>query len=481
MREKEMQQQLKNVFDNLKKLLLEDLKSSYVLLWKLLFTFSIVGRANYRRMPNMKTFSQGILRTPKLQKVDYEEIKYRSRVRRMELEKIMEVENEGNDLNKTYKEHTKNRLWDGIISFIKQDKNATLYIIFSLGLGLSEMIKRHFPELKFLTFQDSSTEISYNQHPNSFYQNLTHLILSDCGNLKYAFPSFIAKSLHQLQHLKIHNCKVLEEIVAKEGANEDDNFVFPHINSDLEELKLKNKLRWTEWQGRSKTLEIRYDYELANIPVGLLRRFENVEVLLLNSCEYKEIFSCRKDEKQMQITSGPSPTSFQYLKVLSLYSCTGLMKLITPSMAGSLVHLIEMSIEYCGMLIEIVENEGDATTTTTEIVFDNLKKLSLEGLVSLTCFCSGNYYFNFPSLKEFMIHNCPNMKTFSKGILSTPKLQKVNCQISNNDFHQGELMEVENELNKTIQGAYKKQVDSNLKELTLSGRDIISIWEGEFP
>ncbi|XP_031258428.1 uncharacterized protein LOC116116503 [Pistacia vera] len=44
-------------------------------------------------------------------------------------------------------------------------------------------------------------------------------------------------------------------------------------------------------------------------------------------------------------------------------------------------------------------------------------------------------------------------------------------------------MEVENKgngLTAIIQQEHKKEVDSNLEELTLSGRDIILIWEGEF-
>ncbi|XP_031260483.1 uncharacterized protein LOC116118633 isoform X2 [Pistacia vera] len=141
------------------------------------------------------------------------------------------------------------------------------------------------------------------------------------------------------------------------------------------------------------------------------------------------------------------------------------MKLITPSTARSLVQLRDMSIFNCEMLIEIVENEGegDATTTTTEIVFNNLKKLSLENLNSLTFFCSGNYSFNFPSLEELIIKYCPNMKTFSRGILSTPKLHKIDYERKEKD-----LENKGNELNTTIQQAHKT-------------KDIIRIWQGELP
>ncbi|XP_031260473.1 uncharacterized protein LOC116118621 [Pistacia vera] len=258
------------------------------------------------------------------------------------------------------------------------------------------------------------------------------------------------------------------------------------------------------WQSQSKVLYINYD-KSASIALGILHKFENLKELKLFGCKYREIFSCGKEEKHTgrpthkQIKSlsdlpnlevldvhycdrlmslVPFSASLQNLKVLSVTSCEGLMKLMTPSMARSLVQLRDMSISYCEMLIEIVENEGegDATTTTTEIVFNNLKKLSLEQLESLTFFCSGNYSVNFPSLEELIIKYCPNMKTFSRGILSTPKLHKIDYERKEKDLENGG-----SELNTTIQQADKTKVDSNLTALRLSERDIIRIWQGELP
>ncbi|XP_031258417.1 uncharacterized protein LOC116116492 [Pistacia vera] len=358
---------------------------------------------------------------------------------------------------------------------------------------------------------------------SSSYQNLTRFILMSCGKIKYVFPYSIVKSLHTLQHLEIMDCEVLEEIVAEEeGAKTTVNFAFPQvtylrleklpnlaafysgihtcelpmlkrlvvkecekftskylsfqensfhipepkslclehkINFDLEELELM--IKWTQitWQSRFKTLSIKFD-ESANISLELLQRFENLEVLQLAGCIYKQIFSCGKDEKHMQITLGPSLASFQNLRVLNVSWCIELMKLMTPSTARSLVQLRELNVEGCEMVIEIVENEGDATMNT-EIVFENLKKLLFRRLETLICFCSGNYSFNYPSLEELTIGECPNMKTFSQGILSTPKLHKVNYERFNETSMKWEkIKEVENEgndLNKSIQGAYKKQ------------------------
>ncbi|XP_031285180.1 probable disease resistance protein At4g27220 [Pistacia vera] len=234
---------------------------------------------------------------------------------------------------------------------------------------------------------------------SSSYQNLTSFILWGCRKIKYVFPSSIAKSLQTLQHLEIMHCEVLEEIVEEEEEAKDVNFAFPQvtflelqnlpklaafypgihtcelpmlkrleikkcekftskylsfqenslhipepkplclehkINSNLEDLSLKNKLTRITWESQFKTLEIIYD-KSANIPLGLLYRFENLENLQLYSCGYKEMFSCGKDEKQMQITLGPSLAFFQNVKVLNVRECRELMKLMTPSTARSLV------------------------------------------------------------------------------------------------------------------------------------------------
>ncbi|XP_044477886.1 probable disease resistance protein At4g27220 isoform X2 [Mangifera indica] len=389
-------------------------------------------------------------------------------------------------------------------------------------------------DLKLLTLKDdNSIEICYNQHPTSFYQNLTHLTLRNCENIKYVFPSYIVKSLHQLQQLKIQNCKVLKEIIAKEdGATAVIDFVFPNITSlkleDLPELtafylgkytlelpKLKellvkdctkylsfkknnvetkhdilapksilqnNKINFNLelfqlydgetnicWHGQFKTLTINKDNS-ANIPLRLFQRFENVRELRLFSNQYIDIKS-PYDLPNLEVLDVYFHNRlmnlvlfsvfFQNLKVLKVSSCHGLMKLFTPSMARSLVQLRELSISYCKMLTEIVENEGDAITSS-EIVFNSLNKLSLEWLYSLTCFCSGNYSFTFPSLEELKIENCVNLDIFCQGSLSTPKLDRV--LYKSLGFH-NEYVNVmtqaeigENDLNTTIQQKHKKEI-----------------------
>ncbi|KAL5769653.1 hypothetical protein ACOSP7_013807 [Xanthoceras sorbifolium] len=60
-----------------------------------------------------------------------------------------------------------------------------------------------------------------------------------------------------------------------------------------------------------------------------------------------------------------------------------------------------------------------------KIIFSSLKSLSLEFLIGLKSFCSWNFTLEFPSLEELTVFSCPNIKIFSRGNLTTPKLQKV--------------------------------------------------------
>ena len=95
------------------------------------------------------------------------------------------------------------------------------------------------------------------------------------------------------------------------------------------------------------------------------------------------------------------------------------------------------------MVQEIVASEADVGED--EIVFIQLKYLTLHALPRLKSFCSGSYVFNFPSLEQVIVRECPNMKIFAQEVLATQKLWRIQT---------GEFQykcEWEGDLNKTIQ------------------------------
>ncbi|TYH00377.1 hypothetical protein ES288_A10G271200v1 [Gossypium darwinii] len=117
-----------------------------------------------------------------------------------------------------------------------------------------------------------------------------------------------------------------------------------------------------------------------------------------------------------------SSSSLQNLTTLNVYSCKMMTNLVTPSVIKNCVQLTTMRVEYCTKMTEIVGNEGDYHQT---IVVSKLKCLELSNLQSLTSFCPGNYTFNFPCLEELIVAQCPRLKIFSEGVLSTPQLRRV--------------------------------------------------------
>ena len=119
----------------------------------------------------------------------------------------------------------------------------------------------------------------------------------------------------------------------------------------------------------------------------------------------------------------PSSTSFQNLTNMVVSRCNNLKIVLTSLIAKTLVRLRYMKIKSCDRITGIVL--GDDVAKDEVITFRELKELKLVDLESLTSFCSGNCAFKFPSLERLVVDDCPDMKIFSEGKLSTPKLHKV--------------------------------------------------------
>ena len=120
-----------------------------------------------------------------------------------------------------------------------------------------------------------------------------------------------------------------------------------------------------------------------------------------------------------------SSTSFHNLKDLVVHDCDVLISLLTPLTARTLVHLKNIEIKDCKRMTEIVANEGSEAEAGDEIAFNNLKSLQLNNLPSLTAFHLGNRTIKFPSLYYVDVDNCPKLKIFCSGVISTPELTHI--------------------------------------------------------
>ena len=217
---------------------------------------------------------------------------------------------------------------------------------------------------------------------------------------------------------------------------------------------------------RLKVIEVTsFPGESAHLPSHFIQSFPSLEKLILSDAFSEEtilhelkhpvvedplIVDAFKNLETLQVLECSrmkvlmsSSASFQSLTTLEVSKCHGLMNLMTASVARSLEQLKRMNIKECEIVQEIVASEADAPKD--EIEFSKLKYLTLHALPSLKSFCSGPYAFNFPSLEEVIIRECPSMKIFAQGVLATQKLWRI--QTGEFEYE----WEWEGDLNKTIE------------------------------
>ncbi|KAB5529266.1 hypothetical protein DKX38_019347 [Salix brachista] len=320
--------------------------------------------------------------------------------------------------------------------------------------------------------------------PKFVFPKTSSFILRDLPELKSFYPGRHTSEWPVLKKIDVYCCDEVPTFDPELQSTQDQLgiqvqqplFSFEKVIPNLEELSLNVKDAAKVCQGqfsadlfhKVRVLELQsFDDAAAEFPFSILNIFHNLEKLVVTSGNFKELFPCQLvDEEEHTlarirclglvdlpdlekiwnqdlrvdqllqnletlevrtcdslINLAPSASSFGNLTALEVEDCEALKYLVTSSTARSLVQLSVMSIKECKMVTEIVASNGDEAGN--EIIFRKLESLKLDCLASLTSFCSVDFTFRFPCLTEVIVTNCPKMKTFSLGILSTPKLPKV--------------------------------------------------------
>ncbi|GAY62531.1 hypothetical protein CUMW_218560 [Citrus unshiu] len=400
--------------------------------------FPSLERVSTTHCPNMKTFSQGILSTPKLYKVQV--------IKKEEGELYHREGNLNSTIQKCYKE---------MIGF----------------RDIEHLQLSHFPRLR---------EIWHGQAlPVSFFNNLRELVVDDCTNMSSAIPANLIRCLNNLGRLQVRNCDSLEEVLHLEELSAKEEHIgplFPRLFS-LRLIDLPKLKRFCNFTGNlielpelwSLTVENCPDMEtfISNSVVHVttdnkepqkltseenfllahqvqplfdekvafpklmklkLSGLPNVLHLWKENAESNKVFAnltslkiseCSKLQKLV-----PASWHLENLATLKVSKCHELINLLTLSTSESLVNLERMKITDCKMMEEIIQSQVGEEAEDC-IVFWKLEYLGLDRLPSLTSFCLANYALEFPSLEHVVVRQCPTMKVFSQGVVDAPKLNKL--------------------------------------------------------
>ncbi|KAK2639060.1 hypothetical protein Ddye_026855 [Dipteronia dyeriana] len=278
-------------------------------------------------------------------------------------------------------------------------------------------------------------------------QSLTVVEVKWCNKLRYLFTLSLARSLLQLEQLKVWRCGSLEHIVEIKEAEENvggggNDIMFPKLRKlrlgelkncinfcsqnysstwpALQELTLYLPLNSTTSfvaqlkanvlqtsKERLRVLEVGISDQLCNTVLAqLIHGFRNLEKLkirdprvqVLSQLEIslpslKVLYLYQLQELEC-LCKGPTHLlSLPNLKRLEVFNCDRLRHMFSPSLARNFMQLEELIISWCGELEEIF-NEDDAAEYNQTLLKDHLQWRLL-----------------FPNLSSIFIRRCDKLKS----------------------------------------------------------------------
>ncbi|KAG6650874.1 hypothetical protein CIPAW_06G073300 [Carya illinoinensis] len=262
-----------------------------------------------------------------------------------------------------------------------------------------------FPSLEslYIWSMDMLEIIWQDQVTASSFSNIQELWIDSCQKLLHVFPSNLLTTtfIQSLSILRIEEC----------SSGWEEIFPYELLDPEVQVVTVPRLRRLV----------------LARLPMlAHLWKEDTQPCPLFYNLEFLKVRKCNK----LRILV-PSSVFLQNLTDLDVSNCHGLINLVTSSTARTLLQLKKMTISKCKRITKIVAMEDGKANVV--ITFNKLTYLEVDGLPNLTNFCSGAYFFGFPSLEKLIVSCCPEMKTFCQGILSTPKLKGV--QATKDDSH----------------------------------------------
>ncbi|KAF3457903.1 hypothetical protein FNV43_RR02563 [Rhamnella rubrinervis] len=282
-----------------------------------------------------------------------------------------------------------------------------------------------FPSLEVLVLEDLNFERIWSETSCNYkLQNLRSLCVRECHSLKYLSSFPIARSLSQLEHLEVKDCRNMEEILV---VNSDDQSpqvdLFPKLKHlALVSLELRHLPYESEsGEGRQGSRSDIHDHESNSASAATtffnpkVIGFPSLETLYLKDVNMESLLWLLDH----QLAAETFNNSFlKNLRKLDVVECHRLKYLFPLTIAQCLVQLQELKVKNCWDMEEILfinYKELPASNTGLENykLLLKLQVVSLEDLPNLTRFCSRSTGYNIVNCglntEQVTIRKCPNL------------------------------------------------------------------------
>ncbi|KAG2663088.1 hypothetical protein I3760_16G010800 [Carya illinoinensis] len=299
------------------------------------------------------------------------------------------------------------------------------------------------------------------------FGNLKHCDIFNCQHSENIFWLAMVRDLVQLKSLKIYDCQNIQEILSKEGYQDEEKVIGDIIKlPNLEKIDLFSLPRLTGIctsmdsveveRGGGSTSSTTLSHKLFSSNTILW--FPNLVDLHVEKCESLQVIF---DLEGLKVIENRQPVfalsqlrklklwyldgmahvwkniprrfqGFQNLVSIDIYGCKNLRSLLPASVAKLLAQLQSIEIRDCQLMENIIEKEdevGEEIGRANIIVFPQIHTFVLRWLENLVSFSSEAHSFEWPSIKRIYLIVCRKFKTFGSEVQSGRKLRKKDAKL----------------------------------------------------
>ncbi|XP_057990731.1 uncharacterized protein LOC110633308 [Hevea brasiliensis] len=354
--------------------------------------------------------------------------------------------------------------------------------VFKISIGDGKFSSKFSTKINYLSLRgpikDPTMAVNRLRCIKPLLRRTNYLYLSEFEGLKNIFPSLFSDrdSLAVLRSLNISFCSELEYLIDAE-----------------------------EWEIPPTTQQQHFNQcpKLSNVFASLNPQLQlkELEVLQVDYCDALEyIFEKKEDappclrELKLDCLIGlkhiykgsTELLDLCNLEFLEIKECNKLKVILPASAAQRLGKLKELHLHNCDQLEAVLAKRQEGEDTCENLVFSQLRVLSLVNLPNLTGFCTDyTLTFKWPSLEKVEVVRCPKMQMFaavvaSDGDSSTPKLKMI-------EVDGVDIMLDGTDINRVMQGRYKDKDKLSphdttaAKEALCSVSNLRKLNDGELP